>query len=188
MNKTISTPKIENHLQDDEPRWFAVRVQFKREKVVNQRLTESGIQAYLPMQQVVRTYASKTKRLKVPLINGYIFVFITRRDYTPVLADPNVINFVRFNRNLVSIPEHEIELLKRIVGEYPEVNISPLSFSVGEEVEILSGNLTGIRGKLVKKHNRHTFVVSLESLGHELHLQLDASLLCKVTGCVRVAS
>lgn len=188
MNKTISKPKTENHLQDDEPRWFAVRVQFKREKVVNQRLIESGIQAYLPMQQIVRTYASKTKRLKVPLINGYIFVSITRREYSLVLSDPNVVGFVRFNRNLISIPEQEIDLLKRIVGEYPEVAVSPLSFLVGEEVEILSGNLTGIRGKLVKKHNRHTFVVALESLGHELHLQLDVSLLCKVTGCVRAAS
>jgi len=175
-----SNKKQEHSFPEDQSRWFAIRVKFRREKVVVKRLEDQGIQAYLPLQTVVRVYASKTKRLRLPLINGYAFVCITRKEYVPVLETHDVVDFVRTGGILSIIPEGEIELLRRVVGESMPMTAEPLSFAEGDEVEIISGRLTGVRGTLVKKQNRHTFVIALANLQHELHIQIDLALLSKV--------
>lgn len=158
-------------------RWYAVRTRFKREKLVRQRLTESGIQAYLPLQQVTRRYASKIKHLEIPLINNYIFVHITKPEYVPVLKTPDVLHFVHFNHTLLPIPASEINLLRRIVGESPGLRVEESAFHPGAEVEVIGGELTGLRGSLLERRGRHTFVVALQTLGFDLHMQIDINLL-----------
>ena len=96
QNETI------NQLCDTEPRWFAVYTRYKREKLVLKELQRRGINAYLPLQTVTRYYTRKVKTVHLPLISCYIFVQITRPEYVPVLEVPDVLNFVRFRKDLLS--------------------------------------------------------------------------------------
>ena len=59
MTKAAQMP--ENHLDTTEAKWFAVYTKYKREKVILKDLHRQGIQAYLPIQKLVRVYASKKK-------------------------------------------------------------------------------------------------------------------------------
>lgn len=171
---------VENHLHDTESKWFAVYTNFKREKLAVKELKRKAIECYVPLQKVVRKYQRKTKTVELPLITCYIFVKITRAEYVKVLETEYVLSFVKFSKNLLSIPENEINLLKRILGDTIEVEVERLTLYEGDEVEIMQGSLTGLKGKLVSFEGREKVVIDLENLGYSLRLSLDSKLVHKI--------
>jgi len=175
-----NTAEYENHLDEEEARWFAVYTRYKREKLVNRLLSNKKIDTYLPLQKVTRRYARKIKKLELPLISCYIFVKITASQYLPVLETENVVRFVRFSKNLLSIPEMEIQIIRKVVGEEGiELEAEPTQLHIGDEVEIIGGNLTGLSGILLEKKGKKKMVVELEKMGYSLLMNIDASLLRK---------
>lgn len=174
------TYQVTNQLDSCEARWFALYTPHRREKLVDKRLKEQGIISYVPLLRYTRRYSRKVRQVELPLINGYVFAKITRNHYVPVLETPDVINFVKFNKNLIAIPDAEIKLLQRIVGEGIDIETSPItSFLPGDQVEIIAGNLTGIKGKFLKKQGKN-FIVELVNMGFALLMEVDPSLLEKV--------
>ncbi|MFT6743186.1 MAG: transcriptional antiterminator RfaH [Paraglaciecola sp.] len=169
--------KSENHLHDTEPRWFAVYTNYKREKLVEKMLKQKQIDCYLPIQKVTRKYVRKVRTLELPLISCYIFVKIIKKEYVPVLETEYVLKFTKIAQNLLSIPEAEMETMKRVVGEGVDVSIEPTAMQNGDEVEIISGNLTGLKGKLISIEGKKEVVVELEQMGYSLRMNVDASLL-----------
>lgn len=168
--------KVENHLSDNDFRWFAINTRYKAEKVVFQALQKKGVEAYLPINKVVREYTRKRKIVELPLINCYLFVRINKVQYNAVLETHHVIRFIRFANNLISIPEDEIELLRRICDERQNIQSEPLQFHAGQAVEIIGGNLTGVKGILAAQSGRN-FVVELNHIGIGLHMEIDRRLL-----------
>lgn len=174
----------ENHLHDTTHKWFAIYTRFKREKTVLKSLTAQGIEAYLPIQKVVRQWERKTKTVELPLINCYVFVKITKSQYKEVLSTRDVVTFVKFSKNLIAIPEEEITLMRRVIGEYDQIEMAPICFKEGEIVEIISGNLTGIKGKLITQRSKHEVVIALERIGFQMQISVEPSLLRKVAAYI----
>ncbi|MCB0551043.1 MAG: UpxY family transcription antiterminator [Phaeodactylibacter sp.] len=177
---STTAPNYENHLDGTESRWFAVYARYKREKMVAQRLRQKGIECYLPLQRLTRHYTRKVKHVELPLISGYLFTKITRQEYVPVLETQDVVQFVRFSRNLISIPEREIDIIRRVVGENIEIEVEASSFRPGDAVEIIGGQLTGLKGILMERRSDKNFVIELDSLGYSLLLQVDPALLRRI--------
>lgn len=168
-----------NHLSDTEARWFAVYTKFRREKLVRKRLRERGIEVYLPLQSKTHKYQRKIKHVELPLINCYIFTKITKQEYIPVLETPDVVYFVRIAKDLIAIPDSEIETMKRVVGEGKDIEVQEGSYQMGDEVEIIGGNLTGLKGWLVSTENEKNLVIELENLGYSLRMTVEPNLLRK---------
>ncbi len=174
-------PTIINHLHDSEPRWFAVHTRSKSEKFVQRMLAKKGINAYLPLQKLMRKYTRSTRMVEKPLINCYVFVSITKADYLPVLETENVAGFVKSSKDLRSIPEAEIEILRRITLENGlDVEVIPGGFSEGEPVEITAGNLIGMKGRIVKTEGTRKFQIELLTLGYSLLISVDGAFLGKL--------
>ena len=172
---------IVNHLHETEPRWFAVRTRSKSEKFVQRMLTKKGIHAYLPLQKLMRRYTRSTRIVEKPLINCYVFVCISKQSYLPVLETENVTGFVKSNKDLRSIPEAEIEILRRITLENGlDLEVIPGIFSEGDPVEITVGNLIGMKGRIVKTEGTRKFQIELLTLGYSLLISVDGAFLGKL--------
>jgi transcriptional antiterminator RfaH len=169
-----------NHLEEENAKWFALKTKFKAEKLVVQHLKSKGIQAYIPLLKETKRYTRKIKTVVKPLLNCYVFVHIDKSQYVPVLETEYVLGFVKQGHHIISIPNEEIDLLKKIVGEIEEVHAAGMDYSEGQMVEIVAGNLTGLRGKLVKKKSKHHFIVALDYIGIQLEMEVDKALLQKV--------
>lgn len=182
MSKKENTkPDYENHLHNSEYRWFAVYVQSRSEKMAFKRLVAKGINAYLPLQKKIRVYGRKKRTVEFPLISCYLFVKVTHKEYVKVLETEGILNYVKFNRNLIAIPEEEIDLMRRILGEGWEVEQADTSqWQTGDLVEVNQGRLAGTRGKLVDADGKKVFTVELETLGIGLLVEIDKELLSKV--------
>ncbi len=180
MNTQTSNNRL--HLDEHEARWFAIYTRYKREKLIRKRLEQKGVTAYLPVQQFVRHYTRKVKVVDLPLISCYLFVKITKREYISVLETPDVLHFVKNANEMLAIPQAEIEIMRRVVGEQSDIEVNKSSFQCGDEVEIIGGRLTGLKGVLIENHSNKNLLIELNQIGYTLQLQVDPSLLRRVAG------
>lgn len=170
-----------NDLHPTTPRWFAVRTRSKSEKFVKRMLEKKGVLAYLPLQQFMRKYGRVKRLVEKPLINCYVFVQITAAQYVPVLETENVTGFVKFNKDLIAVPQAEIDIIRRVtLEEGLEITSETSAFATGDLVEISAGTLMGLKGRIVKKEGKHNFQIELTSLGLNLLISVDAAFLGNV--------
>lgn len=176
--KSISQPI--NNLSSQEARWFAIYTKYKGEKYVIDKLKRKGITCYIPLLSKTKRYTRKVKSYEIPLLNCYAFVQIKKEEYQKVLETEHVLHFVKQRKDLIAIPDNEIQLLKRIVGEKIEMAAVEAPLVLGQKVEIISGNLTGLQGYIEEQHGKQDFVVVLENMGFQLKLNIDQRLLSPV--------
>jgi transcription antitermination factor NusG len=170
-----------NHLDETEPRWFAVHTRSKSEKFAQRMLEKKRIHAWVPLQKLLRRWGRVTRWTEQPLINCYVFVKIVKSEYLPVLETENVAGFVRFKQDLIAIPESEIDILKRITLEDDlEVSVMPGYFSEGDPVEISKGNLLGLKGKIVKIEGKQKVLIELLHIGYSLLITVDTAFLHRI--------
>ena len=181
-------PSEINQLSDCDARWFAVYTKFKCEKFVVNHLAKKNIEAYLPLIRKTRRYQRKIKHYDLPLIHCYVFVRIKRTDYIRTLETEYVMKFLRQGNDLLAIPDEEIEKLKRVAGDVEET-LSPENsdYHAGEEVEVISGHLAGMKGKIIYKSGKKSFAVELETVGYHLRINIDLNLLRPVQKMKRIA-
>lgn len=162
--------------------WFAVYTKFRCEKLVMQDLMSKDIDVYLPLLQKTKRYQRKVTHSKIPLINCYVFVRISDKDRIRVLQTQHVFDFLKIANKLIPIPENEINMLKKVVGEIKgDLELTTDDIAEGDRVEIISGNLTGIQGTFLNKTGKKNFVVQLEHIGYNLIMQIDPSMLRRLS-------
>ena len=174
---SINKEKKENHLHQTEAKWFAIYTRYKCEKMVAKQLSQIGIEYYLPIQKKIRKYTRKVKEVELPLIPCYLFVKITKNQYIKVLENQYVIKFIRFANNLISIPEQEINILRLVVGEGIIESVENKVFKQGDAVEIVGGELTGLKGRLIEKAGKRAFLIDLNTIGVALRISIDIKYL-----------
>jgi len=155
------------------PQWYAVHTKYKCEKHVVNALQKKAIDAYTPVLQVTKEYTRKIVKRDLPLINCYAFVKVTSDQFAKVLQTEYVFSFLKIGKEMIAVKQDEIDLLKRITGEYNEVKAEEIEYKEGVEVEIIAGNLTGVKGILLEKKSKHNFLVELRSLSYQLKINVD---------------
>lgn len=177
--------EIVNHLLDHKDRWFAIKTKYKAEKQIVQQLRQKDVKAYVPLVNRQKRYGKKVKSYQVPLIYNYVFVCINKSKYVTVLEQQYVFEFVKQGKHLISIPEFEMDLLKKIVGDEYKAVLSDQGLSIGDLVEVIGGNLTGISGTLIANSGKHNMLVELENIGYQFQIEIDTKLLVKKDSPVR---
>jgi transcription antitermination factor NusG len=184
---SISKDLIINQLSVNETKWFAIYTKYKCEKFVADLLVKKGIEAYLPLMTRTRRYTRKIKQYLVPLINCYVFVCINKGQYIKTLETEYVLKFLKQGKDLLAIPHHEIDLLKRVAGDVTDVEI-PVGYlpEAGEDVEVSTGHLAGLKGKIVSRTSKKVFLIELETIGFKLRIDIDMKLLKPVNNPVLI--
>ncbi len=163
-----------------EERWYVVRTSFRHEKIAFRDLERQGLQAWLPLLRETRQYDRKFREVEIPLLGSYLFVHINERGYYPVLQSPYISGFVRFGEHILPVPEQEMALIRRVVGDAEILEASKRDLVIGDMVEIIGGKMTGVRGILEDQLNRNQVSVSLQTLGYTLVIEVDPAYLRKI--------
>ena len=71
-------------------KWYALYTRSRFEKKAAERLTEQGIEAYVPLQRVMRQWSDRRKQVLEPAIRSYVFVRINHLHYYNVLNTPGL--------------------------------------------------------------------------------------------------
>ena len=147
--------------------WYAVYVKSRSEKKALTELQIKNIESFLPLQRKLRQWSDRKKWVEIPLIPGYLFVRICRREYDSVLQSNYIVSYVRFEGKAAVIPDYQIDYLKRMLKlDNLKIEITEDKFESGQTIEVIAGLLIGIRAKLVSIKGKDKAVVEFEQLGY----------------------
>jgi transcription antitermination factor NusG len=156
------------------PTWFAAYTLPKFEKRAYLELAKQNVEAYLPVQKVFKQWSDRVKRQEVPLFPNYIFIRNTESDTMRALRTRGILRFVSFDGKPAIIADHDIEAIRKLESENPEVERNLVE---GASVRIIRGPLAGFVGKLFSKKGRVRFAVRVETIGQSLSLEVPAAYL-----------
>ena len=179
IGQTFQTPDLCVALP---ARWYALHTRSRYEKVVDRQLSQKGWETFLPLA-TVRSPVSlrRFREAQIPLFPGYTFVRFacSAEDYYQVRATTGVAHMVGSPSGPVSIPDIEIESLKKILAKDIGYSLSPC-FTAGRQVIVTRGPLQGVQGEIVRRKGREVFTVKVHLIRRMLEIDfssLDLELL-----------
>lgn len=158
--------------------WYVIYTRSRAEKKVEAELLAQHIECFLPLQKKLRQWKDRKKWVETPLISGYCFVHVTRKEYYTVLQSYNVVCYITFEGKAAVIPESQITSLKKMLKQNDfEVSVSPENFKPGKQVEIIEGPLIGLRGELIKNRGKNKFILRILQMETSIVVEVPASYL-----------
>lgn len=161
-------------------RWYAIYTRPRWEKKVNSLLLQKGVESYCPLNKVRRKWSDRIKIVEEPLFKSYVFVRINDEERTRVRMTDGVVNFVYWDGKPAIVREKEIQVIKRFLGEYEQVEVHKKNFEPDERVRVISGPMMDQEGKIIELKNK-TAKVCIDSLGYILIAYIDKSKLISAT-------
>jgi transcription antitermination factor NusG len=159
-----------------EKQWHVIYTRSRAEKKVQFELTVKNIENFLPMQKKLRQWKDRKKWIEMPLMSGYCFVNITKKEYDLVLQTNNIVGYVRFEGKAAVIPESQIDSLKKMLKQYDfEVNVTSENFEPGKKVEVIEGPMIGLKGELVKAHGKNKFIIRFNEINSIVSVEIPAN-------------
>jgi transcription antitermination factor NusG len=159
-------------------RWLAAYVKMHHEKRVRERLSELGIENFLPVQTEVRQWSDRKKRVEQVLIPMMIFVHVDTEEQRTVLTHPSVLRYLvlRGEHAPAEIPEEQMNRFRFML----DFSDQPVSFNTaglqpGEKVKVIKGPLAGLEGEFVTVGGKSNVIVRISHLGCAV-LEVNASM------------
>jgi len=161
---------------DDEHalRWHAVWTRSRHEQVVCGQLQQKAIESFLPTISRWSRWKDRKKKIDWPLFPGYCFARFDARERLPILKCTGVVSIVSFDGDVVSIPEFEIDGIRRLVQSDLQFDPCPL-IREGELAEVAHGPLKGVIGRLMRKGAHARLVLAVDLIGQAVSVEVDAA-------------
>jgi transcription antitermination factor NusG len=161
--------------------WYAVHTRPLRERRAAYHFELRGLENFMPHYRVVRRWKNRcTKTFDIPLFPGYLFVRIASTERIRVLEVPSVISIVGRGRELLPLPDFEIESLRtglhlRQAEPHPHL-------VVGQRARIRGGALAGMEGIVLRKNNSLRVVLTLDLIMQSVSVEVDGDELEPICG------
>lgn len=154
--------------------WYAVWVRSRHESRVLTQLQGKGIEAFLPTISRWSRWKDRKKRIDWPLFPGYCFVQVDPRETLPVLTCAGVVRLVSFEGKPAPVPGSQIESIRTLVMSDLRYDPCPLIHE-GDAVQVVSGPLRGVVGRLDRKGARARLVLNVDLVGQGVSVEVDAA-------------
>jgi transcription antitermination factor NusG len=154
--------------------WYAVWTRSRHEARVLQQLERKGIEAFLPTITRWSRWKDRKKRIDWPLFPGYCFARFDTAQSLPVLTCAGVVSLVSFEGKAAPIPAVEIEGIRTLVASDLKYDPCPLLHE-GMTVEVVTGPLRGVVGRLVRKGAHARLVLAVDLIGQAVSVEIDAA-------------
>jgi transcription antitermination factor NusG len=143
--------------------WYALYTESRQEKKVASRLAQLGIEVYCPLIIQERQWSDRKKKVEVPLLPSYVFVWLESHDRELVFQVPGIVRYLYWLGQPAIIKDSEIEVLQKWLQD-KVVSFEIVGIQPGSLYEIPSGPLIGQKG-IVEKVDKSQITLILEQLG-----------------------
>jgi transcriptional antiterminator NusG len=154
--------------------WYAIWTRSRHEQVVRDQLERKGYEAFLPTISKWSRWKDRKKRVDWPLFPGYCFARFDPLERLPILKCTGVVNIVSFDGDIAAIPEFEIEGVRRLIQSDLQFDPCPL-IREGTMVDVVSGPLKGVVGRLVRKGAHARLILAVDLIGKAVSVEVDAA-------------
>lgn len=160
-------------------KWYALYTKPRWEKKVAETLTHNKIEAYCPINKVVRQWSDRKKVVLAPLFTSYVFVRITDKQFGEVKKVDGVLNLVYWLGKPAVIKDDEIEVIKKFLNEFQDVKLEKVQFKINEKIKVTAGHFMDKEGTVVAVKN-NTIKVALPSLNYVMFAEVVKSNAVKI--------
>lgn len=152
--------------------WYVLYTAPRAEKLVKERIDMLGVECWLPLHRTPRVWSDRVKIVEIPLFSSYVFVRCTDAVLRDLLKVYGVIRIVFYNQKPAVVRQAEVDVINEFLEQAAEHELC-----AGDEVEILTGAMRHVSGK-IKKIKKNHLMLYLEQLG--------ATVCVKLTDVARV--
>jgi transcriptional antiterminator RfaH len=157
--------------------WYVLHTRPRQEKSLARQLVQAEVPFYLPL--ITRRFRLRGRALTsyVPLFGGYLFLLGDREERLAALATSRVVRPLEVPNqdNLWRDLRQVHRLIATGAPVTPEDRLAP-----GMAVEIRSGPLAGLRGKILRTSSGRRFVVAVDFIQQGASVLLEDFTLTRV--------
>lgn len=151
---------------------MVLRTRCRHETKVESVLMEKQITAYLPKCKVTRSANGRRKIIELPLFPGYVFVRPRDDQFEGIRYIRGSCGLVLANSKPGTLPERDIDAVKRLVASGAELSIDP-ELVTGKRIKIVAGPFMGVEGILVAASDQQQhLVVNVDMLGSSVRVEV----------------
>ena len=154
--------------------WYAIWTRSRHEKHVRDQLAQKHVDVFLPTIAKWSRWKDRKKKIDWPLFPGYVFARFDVADRLPILKCDGVVSIIGTEGHPSPIPELEIEGIRTLVDSELSYDPCPL-IKEGMMVQVKSGPLKGVVGRLVRKGAHARLVLSVDLIGQAVSVEVDAA-------------
>lgn len=168
--KSIVQSAVKSKIFQD--KWFALYTKSRSEKKVYKELLDNEIEAYLPLHTVIKQWSDRKKKIKEPMIRSYVFVKANEKKHNTILGINGAVRFIRFDGKPASIPEWQIDSMRKMVDNRLPHYYTSQHLKKGEQVTINSGPLTGVEGEVIRESKgKQKVIIRIGNIGYSLVIE-----------------
>ena len=164
--------------------WYALKIRPRLEWVVAANLTAKGYDLLLPTYKTKRRWSDRIKTLELPLFPGYLFCQFDVTTRLPILQTPGVCSIVGIGKCPEPINEAEIDAIRTVVGSGVAYQPHPY-LSVGQQVQVEHGALTGLVGIVTQVKSDFRLIISVHLLMRSVSVEIDRAWVEPIRQTVR---
>jgi transcriptional antiterminator NusG len=154
--------------------WYAIWTRSRHEKHVRDQLAQKHVDVFLPTIAKWSRWKDRKKKIEWPLFPGYVFARFDAANRLPILKCDGVVSIIGTDGHPSVIPELEIEGIRTLVDSELSYDPCPL-IKEGMMVQVKSGPLKGVVGRLVRKGAHARLVLSVDLIGQAVSVEVDAA-------------
>lgn len=171
--KFVSNQSMETLKNTDKTRhWYALYTRPRFEKKVDLQLKELNIETFLPLTTVTKYWSDRKKLIDEPLFPSYVFVCANLKEQYMAFHSYGVVKYVSFNGRPTRIPNDQIDAVRRML----ESGYTPFVYEYfvkGDEVEIVSGPLIGLKGLISEHRGNNHFSVFITGIRQTVAVNIE---------------
>ncbi|MEW6651878.1 MAG: UpxY family transcription antiterminator [Bacteroidota bacterium] len=129
------------------------------------------IEHYLPAIVTLKKWSDRKMKVTVPLFKSYIFAKVNEKERLTILQQKTVITNISFSGKPSYMPDWQIESIKKILSETPDVFVTN-GLDTGQPVKIIEGPFSGVVGTVKLVNQAKWLSVSIELLNRTVSVRL----------------
>src|SRR5438045_3370778 len=130
--------------------WYAVKTRPRWEKKISKTLALKGIEHYCPLNKIVRQWSDRKKTVLEPLFKTYVFVKVDEQKKWDLKKIDGILNYVYWLGKPAKIKEGEINLIKKFLNEFSDVQVQKIDLHLNQKVRIKQGLFMNYEGTLLE--------------------------------------
>ena len=190
VDDAVGVLKCEENQIKDERKWFVAIVNNRSEKKTAQSVQKMGYVTFVPIQREKHEWKDgRKKEVDRILIPAVVFVRCTEEERKKVVNHPSIKRFMVDQTRKKSdgrhpiavIPDWQMNSFQILLSKAQEaLNIEPIPINVGDKVKVISGDFSGVIGKVIEQPDGDTYLIILIELLGCAKLKIDRNILAAI--------
>ena len=166
-------------LHSTEKHWFALYTKPRSEFKAELQLNSLPIETYLPSHVVQKKWSDRKKKITEPIFRDYIFIHADEQERLLALTQSAIVRCISFDHKPSIIPAWQIESLRKMLTEKPEVYIND-KIEIGTKIIITEGPFSDVIGVVIETQEDKWLAVNVELIHRSVLVRLPKESAYKI--------